>query len=490
MGQAGGNLAAELYRRGYRGIALNTATTDLSSLSHRSTLLPEQFRLYIGIEGADGAGGNLAYGRECVATHAAKIREHVAAHAVNADIVLLTAGLGGGTGSALSELIRVLEPLDLPIVALGALPSEHESGIAKVNALRAVNDLVGEGAHGLILVDNGRLARDHGEVSVDRYYPEINKLIMEPLDALNHLNTRSELTPIRSLDGEDIRNLMLSRGLMSFTTTALPSLTRVGLVQAVHDGLLHNSTQPEGFQLKNTSYLGLVIEAPERMLAGTPFSLFEQINQQLKECTDGAVIYMGVYRHNAPQSTATLRVFASAQALPEGVQAMVGDAKHEGGRLRAKLQRNPAALDLDGLEDCQLSRASHIRRQRVIGRPSASGMRVPTRSAEQERSSLPVGASRDSSMSKRVDNSADMYRAAYVQLITEFTQADSSEARRRVSERLEQARKSDNSLVRYYAVRAMSRLDSELFAAELEAATRDQDVTVRAVALRALNRGA
>jgi cell division GTPase FtsZ len=470
-------------------MALNTATTDLSSLSHRSTLLPEEFRLYIGLEGADGAGGDLAYGRECVATHAAKIREHVAAHAVNADIVLLTAGLGGGTGSALSELIRVLADLELPLVALGALPSEHESGIAKVNALRAINDVVAESVQGLIFMDNGRLARDHGKISVDRYYPEINKLIMEPLDALNRLNTRRELTPIRSLDGEDIRTLMLSSGIMSFMTTTLRGLTRDGVVQAVHDGLLHNSMQPEGVQLKSISYLGLVIEAPEGMLADTPFSHFEQINQQLKDSTEGAVIHMGVYRYNTPQPTATLRVFASAQALPDGVLAMVGQAKHEGGRLRAKLQSNLTGLDLGGLEDYQRLRTHHVRRRRVPEGAPASDVGVPTRPSAQNGSSLPpVRASSDPSMSERGLSHATRYRDAYVQLITEFREADSSEAKQRASERLEQARKSDNSLVRYYAVRAMSRLDSERFAAQLEAAAQDKDLTVRAVALRALNR--
>jgi hypothetical protein len=81
----------------------------------------------------------------------------------------------------------------------------------------------------------------------------------------------------------------------------------------------------------------------------------------------------------------------------------------------------------------------------------------------------PMRASSDPRMSERGVSHATMYRDAYVQLITEFNEADSSEAKRRVSERLDQARKSDNSLVRYYAVRAMSRLDIERFAAELEA---------------------
>ena len=508
LGQAGGNLAAELYRRGYRAMALNTATTDLSALSHSSTLLPEEYRLHIGIEGYDGAGADLAYGRECITSHAAKIRERVAEHARDADVVLLTAGLGGGTGSAIAELIRTLAELALPIIVLATLPSEHESGIAKVNAVRAINELVKESVLGWLLVDNSRLAKNHGEVSLDRYYPEINKIIIEPIDAFNQLNSRDDVTPIRALDGEDFRTLMLSSGIISFATAHLSRLTGDGVVQAVRDGLLHNNVQPEGFQLENISYLGLVIEAPEGMLADTPFSFFEQINEQLKDETGGAAIYMGVYRTTSRQAQATLRVFASSQSLPDGVQEMVTQAKREGGQLRAKLQRGLTGLDLGEIEEYELFRTSPgtVRRRLT---ESASGevpapARVSNRPVPPPRvsASVPRPSAAPSSAGTRDavrpgatatvppnPGSAPMPdRDAYDQLVKEFKEAGSDDVKKRVSERLEKDQKSDNSLIRYYAVRAMSKLDTELFANALQAATQDEDATVRAVAMKALNR--
>ena len=161
LGQGGGNLAAEFARRGYRAMALNTARTDLSALSALGTTthpaLSEAQRLYIGIDGYDGAGADLNYGRQCVTESAERIREAVARHTEGADVVLLAAGLGGGTGSAVSELVRVLESLELPITTLTTLPGDQESGIAKVNAVRAVSDLVKIPDLGLIFADNARL---------------------------------------------------------------------------------------------------------------------------------------------------------------------------------------------------------------------------------------------------------------------------------------------------------------------------------------------
>src|SRR5690606_29349874 len=192
LGQAGGNIAAEFYRLGYPAMALNTAHTDLSALapSDSQTALSREQRIYIGLDGYDGAGADLNYGRECIRENAARIKQAVRGHTEDADVVLLIAGLGGGTGSALSELVDVLEDLELPVVTLATLPGEHESGIAKVNAARGVSELVKRRPLGWVFADNQRLAQSHGNISLDRYYEAVNQVIVAPLDALNRLNNR------------------------------------------------------------------------------------------------------------------------------------------------------------------------------------------------------------------------------------------------------------------------------------------------------------
>ncbi len=499
LGQAGGNLAAELARRGYRAIALNTATTDLSSLSKSGLSLPEQERMYIGIDGYDGAGSDLNYGRECITVHAGKIRERISAHVAGADAVLITVGLGGGTGSAVAELIKTLADLSLPLLVLATLPNEHESGIAKVNAVRAINELVKENLLGWVFVDNSRLAKNHGDVSLDKYYAEINKIIVEPLDALNQLNSRDDITPIRSLDGEDFRTLLLSGGILSFATTTSPRLSVDAVVQAVRDGALHSSINPEGSQLEHISYMGVVIEAPESMLADTPYTFFEHINEQLKDETGGAAIHMGVYRTTDKQGPATVRLFYSSQQLPDGIQEMVSQAKREGGQLRAKLQRGMSGLDLGEIEEYELFRTSPGTIRRRANDTSSGDIPsrfpprpVPRPSAKPPTSPAATAAARDAvrpgATSIAPPNTSMPDRDAYDQLVKEFKDSDSEDVKKRVCQRLEKDQKSDNSLIRYYAVRAMSKLDTDLFAAALQIATQDEDATVRAVAMKALNK--
>jgi hypothetical protein len=79
-------------------------------------------------------------------------------------------------------------------------------------------------------------------------------------------------------------------------------------------------------------------------------------------------------------------------------------------------------------------------------------------------------------------------REFYDRLAEEFKTTDSAVVRRRLIDRLEHDQKSENALIRYYAVSTMTKLDANLFSAALRLATTDQDATVRSVAQKALER--
>ncbi len=365
LGQAGGNLAAEFASRGYRALALNTAHTDLSSLapgirSSRTSALPAEQRIYVGIDGYDGAGADLNYGRECIRTNARRIREAIVNHAEGADAVIIAAGLGGGTGSAISELVRTIEDLDLPIITLTTLPSNPESGIAKVNAVRAMSDLIKLEGVGWIFADNSRLAEHHGATSLDRYFEKVNSVLIDPLDAFNRLNDRSDIYPIRTLDGEDFRALLLSNGVINYGVSALAKLTVDAVAERIRESLQSSTMMATGYSPAEISYMGVVIEAPEEVLSETPFSFFEELNEVLKDETGGGALYLGIYRTNddVEGGAALLRTICSAQTMPEGIQAIVNDARREGGALQEKLHRSMAELDLGEIENFDLFKTS------------------------------------------------------------------------------------------------------------------------------------
>jgi cell division GTPase FtsZ len=520
LGQGGGNLAAEFARRGYRAMALNTARSDLSALgASNHPALSEAQRLYIGIDGYDGAGADLNYGRQCVIESAERIREAVARHTEGADVVMLTAGLGGGTGSAVAELVRVLESLELPITVLCTLPGDQESGIAKVNAVRAVSDLVKIPDLGLIFADNARLAELHGTVTLDEYFERINEIIVEPLDAFNQLNQRDGLVPIRTLDGEDLRTLLMSTGVLNYSEGQLAGLSVNGVSEWVSNALLNNRVMPSGFAMADIAYLGLVVEASGELLSNTPFTFFNEVSEHLKSGTSGAGIYMGVYRNDQmPAHSATLRLLASTPTLPHGIQGIVNAAQREGSALRDKLNRSVANLDLGDIADFDLLPArsasmppSANNARRRSARPSRRTQSINARAqldvpsaipgailhaAEPVRASTRAAASPfqpqayasaqpqpqsvarvvstpapapvtpppippappEEAIDPTVDIGDRSEPETYDRLVDAFLNTESESIRRRIATRLHSSRNSDHPLARFYANRAIERL--------------------------------
>jgi cell division GTPase FtsZ len=429
---------------------------------------------------------------------AERIREAVARHTEGADVVMLTAGLGGGTGSAISELVRVLESLELPITTLATLPGDQESGIAKVNAVRAVSDLVKIPDLGLIFADNARLAELHGNVTLDEYFERINEIIIEPLDAFNHLNQRQGLHPIRSLDGEDLRTLLMSTGVLNYAEGELSGLSVEGVSEWVNNALANSGVMPAGFAMSDIAYLGLVVEASGDLLANTPFTLFNEVSERLKSGTSGAGMYLGVYRNDQmPSHTTTLRMLASTPTLPKGIQSVVNAAQREGSALREKLSRSVGNLDLGDIADFDLlpqrspapAAGTGGRRRPARGRPksaaSARALEAPAlvqsavqqRPAEATRSSARAPApARPSAPAREVpppppaaaagEEQQDVSAEAgdrsepetYDRLVDAFLNTESESIRRRIATRLHSSRNSDHPLARFYANRAIERL--------------------------------
>jgi cell division GTPase FtsZ len=609
LGQAGGNLATEFHRRGYRAVALNTARSDLSALDPGGVFppLPAERRLYIGIDGYDGAGADPAYGSECVQEHAEQIREAIIREASDADAIILTAGLGGGTGSSVRALVNVLEDLELPLLGLMTIPSDSESGIVKVNAVRAINEIVDAPLLGWIFVDNARLAALNQDVSIADYYGHVNGRVAAPIDALNRLNDREDLRSIRSFDGEDLRKLLLSGGVLNYSVVELPEISVEEVVGAIKDSLVASEVMPSGFDVKTVSYLGFVIEASEEILATTPMSTFEKVEQILKQETGGAAIYRGIYRQSEQDQPTVLRFMGACQALPNRIREVLTDARKEGMAIRQKLQIELPSLDLGEIERVELFRpgarnrpsdrprkrkgaaqppppsiedirmdimrpgrpaqSPNIKRQAKEGKPilkanpsaapaataapggngtrpstvpqqHASGeSKLPTPSAAMMRRSKPVEPVQKTtppapppqkrapqisvedadsyeepgpeSLTDEVDlekkMAADREKRLepvisspeeaglpspeiYDKLVSDFLHARNEESRDRIAHRLEKDSLSEHTVIRYYAVEAMSKLGRENFGEALLTATEDENEAVRAIAVEALRR--
>ncbi|WOF15585.1 cell division protein [Methanoplanus sp. FWC-SCC4] len=189
FGQAGGKIVDMFIEqdkkapvRSFRGIAVNTARTDLMGLDN----IDLRDRILIGqtVVKGHGVGTDNVTGAKITADEIDSIINTVdtrGTHDIDAFVVV--AGLGGGTGSGGSPVLcRHLKRIYRePVYALGILPAPEEGRLYSYNAARSLSTLVNE-ADNTFIFDNSAW-KNEGE-SVRSAYERLNDEIVRRFGVL------------------------------------------------------------------------------------------------------------------------------------------------------------------------------------------------------------------------------------------------------------------------------------------------------------------
>ncbi len=141
LGGGGGNAIDRMMKMGYGGqdIEFIAANTDLQALKNCEA----DTRVLIGpnLTNGNGSGGNPEIGERAALESESALRNALK----GADIVFLTAGMGGGTGSgAISVAARVARELGAITVAVVSTPFSFESGKRVTNARKSLSKLASQ----------------------------------------------------------------------------------------------------------------------------------------------------------------------------------------------------------------------------------------------------------------------------------------------------------------------------------------------------------
>ena len=175
FGQAGGKIVdmfieqdKRMQTQNFRGIAVNTARTDLMGLKN----IELKDRLLIGqtVVKGHGVGTDNVTGARVTADEIDAIINAIdtrGTHDVDAFVII--AGLGGGTGSGGSPVLaRHLKRIYRePVYAIGILPAPEEGRLYSYNAARSLSTLVNE-ADNTFIFDNSAW-KNEGESVKDAY---------------------------------------------------------------------------------------------------------------------------------------------------------------------------------------------------------------------------------------------------------------------------------------------------------------------------------
>ena len=238
IGGAGGNTVNSMidahYKTNYKGIEFIVANTDAQALN----LSKADHKIQLGIKSTKGlgAGANPELGKRSAEEDLSRIMDHLE----DADIVFLTGGMGGGTGSgALPVIARALKEKNILSIAVVTKPFTFEGKKrAKVahDALEALKSVVDT----LLIVPNQKLLEVVGqEVSMIDAFAMINSILNQSVKGIADIISKPGHI---NVDFADVRTIMKDMGMAVMGTgrSVGPNRASDAAIAAISSPLLEN----------------------------------------------------------------------------------------------------------------------------------------------------------------------------------------------------------------------------------------------------------
>lgn len=238
LGGAGGNAVNRMIEAGLSHVEFMTANTDSQAL--RRNLAPVRLQLGEKITKGLGVGGNPALGRQAAEESRERLREVL----LGADMVFVTAGMGGGTGTGsapvVAEIAKSLDPQPL-VVGVVTRPFEFEGLVRKNQADHGIEELRRH-VDTLLAIPNDRLFDiiDERTTSLEAFR-EADNVLRQGVQAITDIITRHGLI---NVDFADVRTIMAGAGeaLMGVGEGFGPDRALEAAKRAIQSPLLENVT--------------------------------------------------------------------------------------------------------------------------------------------------------------------------------------------------------------------------------------------------------
>ena len=201
-GGAGSNTVTRMSNEGIEGATLVALNTDAQHLAD----VEADSRLLIGEHETTGLG---AGAKPWVGEDAAQHSHHEIRDAVeDSDMVFVTAGLGGGTGTGSAPIVAdIAQDIDALTIAVVTLPFSVEGRLREETATSGLRRLR-EATDTVIVVPNDRLLDAAGDTPIQQAFKVSDEVLMRSVKGITEMLTTSGLV---NLDFADIQTI-LERG--------------------------------------------------------------------------------------------------------------------------------------------------------------------------------------------------------------------------------------------------------------------------------------
>ena len=204
VGGAGNNAVNRMIQYGIRGVEFISVNTDKQALylSHANQKIQIGEKVTKGL----GAGADPEVGRKA----AEESKEAISEALKGADLVFITAGMGGGTGTGAAPVVaECAKELGILTVGVVTKPFSFEGRVRMNNAVNGITNLKAN-VDTLISIPNDRLLDSVGKVSLTEAFRIADDVLRQGVQGISDLIAVPAMV---NLDFADVRTIMRERGM-------------------------------------------------------------------------------------------------------------------------------------------------------------------------------------------------------------------------------------------------------------------------------------
>lgn len=233
IGGGGCNAINNMIKNTIQGVEFISANTDAQALGKSDA--PKRIQLGTNLTKGLGAGANPEVGREA----ALEEREAITEAVRGANMLFITTGMGGGTGTGAAPVVaEIAKEMGILTVAVVTRPFEHEGKRIHI-AQQGIEHLKSQ-VDSLIVIPNDRLMTALGEdVTVREAFRAADNVLHAAVAGISEVVTRPGFI---NLDFADVKNVMSITGMAMMGSGSSQGVDRARLAteEAISSPLLDN----------------------------------------------------------------------------------------------------------------------------------------------------------------------------------------------------------------------------------------------------------
>ena len=205
VGGGGGNAVTHMVSSGIEGVDFVCINTDAQALKHSK--VKSSLQIGSNITKGLGAGADPEVGRQA----AMEDRDRIVELVDGSDMIFITAGMGGGTGTGAAPVVaQVAKELGILTVAVVTKPFEMEGGKRHALAEQGIGE-IGKYVDSLITIPNQKLLTVlGGDTTLLDAFRSANQVLQGAVQGIAELITRPGLI---NVDFADVRTVMAETGM-------------------------------------------------------------------------------------------------------------------------------------------------------------------------------------------------------------------------------------------------------------------------------------